>query len=299
MAFSPPNDFVAAPSSHSWATIALGAGGGCLTVVTLLTLLATYGTCTATEGCCDTIEATSRHLVEPAQRFVDRVGEGDLEGAYAQMSPEYRAASSLEDMTQDLSKSNDLFRGGQVQFLRVANRTRDPARGAPKTVVWVQIVDRKTQTQKGTATFVYRRDASGDFVIDRVLVGDGQSELAATEVEDVLNDHATALGEQDLTAARLLHSDRYRADTSPASYREFIKAQGSLFVDGRLKIIDVTVEGQTARARAQLMGPDGTAKLATLDYELRRDRLGLWRIETLQIHIETQVSASPDGKIKL
>jgi hypothetical protein len=293
MAFSPPNDFVVVEPGRSWGKIAVGVGGGCLVVVALVALLLTYGTCKTTEGCCDSIEATGRRLTAPAQAFVDRVGAGDVDGAYDAMSPEYRQRTSRAELAKFIADSGGLFKGGEVKFVRVGHRKI----GEPRYVVSVQIVDSATRTQKGLATFVYRETDADTFVIDGVLVGDGATEFARGDVELMLRDHAALLWRRDFTGAYRLHDAGYATSDDVGAYRDYIESEGSAFFEGSFEVAEVEVDGDGARARARglLTAPTDGAKPTVVEYELARERRGGWWIKNMKIVVETEIHTPGGG----
>jgi hypothetical protein len=194
-----------------------------------------------------------------------------------------------------VEESGDLFRGGEVKFVRVGHRKV----GDPRYVVSVQIIDRTTRTQKGFATFVYIEGEGEAFIIDDVAAGTGEAEFSKGDVDLVLRDHAFLLARGDVDRAYRRHDRGYAEVIGPGAYRTFIEAEGGAFATHDFEVVEVSIEGQRAVATAELVPPEGsTAGPVRVEYELSQTTRSSWHISAMRIVVSGD-SPAADGGIEL
>ena len=285
MSFSPPSDFIDDSSSTPWGKIILGAGGGCLALVLVVGALSTWGTCTATKGCCNRLEEAHRATVQPIQEFLDAVGEGDTHRAYLNLSDQYRDAHSEEELSELIEQSGDLFRGGEAMF--VGARAVRRGNGI-RLFVSVQVKDPQKRRSKGVATFLMRetgkRSDSGHplRVIEGIWVGTPPELQEEDAIRAVVQTHLNRLGSGDISGARQLLDPKFAGQMDEEAFATFVDSQGELFAEGgQATIKDLESDGKEAKAIVEIVDLRNLRPRGVVVYQMRRAAMQ-WRIAEIR-----------------
>lgn len=274
MGFSPPSDFIDdAPRSHWGRNLLLG-GLGCLLLLLAVGGVLTYGTCRTGKQCFDAAEEKLEAELAPVNAMLSALEKNQDQTAYDALGDSYREANSFESFQAMVNAQGDLLRGGQPRL--VGSRSTGRARREGYFLI-VQIFD--GDTDKGVVTFQMTRpsrDASP--VIDDILIGMPAARLEQEAISRMLQRHVDHLGRGQFTEA---WSDLGGADgdapMDQAAFETFIKANGDLFLGGRVEVIELDGKDRDAVALVRVLAPDASVK-GQVRYQLQRHRDGQWRI---------------------